>query len=128
MDANIVPEIPLSKKRGRPAKAFNELKEDSQKRQDLNYLKTKFNIFRAKKELKQKVLENLISEGLNEDLVSETFSSGPKVTHDVSQLLKNITKMFEAIPSNSPFRTTLHRELFQGNIYFYFCFIIILNV
>ena len=63
-------------------------------------------------------MDDLILDGLDPDLVSETFRTEPKVTDDVSQLLKNITKMMESIPNNSPFRTTMQKELFQGNFNF----------
>lgn len=63
-------------------------------------------------------MADLLSHGVDPDLVFATFSAKPIVTGDISHLLKNISKMIEKIPVTSPFRTTLQRELFQGKFYF----------
>ena len=71
-----------------------------------------------RKELKKTVLDDLVDKGLDPDLVSETFLAKPKVTDDISQLLKNITNLFKEIPASSPFRTTMQQAVFQGIFYF----------
>lgn len=75
-------------------------------------------MFRIKIELKNRVINELLSDGVDPDLVHETFVAVQNTTDDISQLLKNIAKMIKTIPANSPFQTTLQRELFQGTIFF----------
>lgn len=82
-----------------------------------------FIYFRAQKKFKADLKEILISDGEDLKLVDDVLYEEKKPSQsrgddDIPQLLKNIRKMVRKIPENSPFRTTLQRELFQGKFYF----------